>query len=408
MATDLGTSINTLEREVSERKRAETNLRKTQTFLNNILNSMPSVIMGVDAETRVIHWNKATEQQTGRSAADIRNHALVEVYPDLSSRMDMIERALRERTPQKAEKQVRHHQNTRYYEDILLYPLATNDLEGLVIRIDDVTARVQLEEVMTQADRMVTIGGLAAGMAHEINNPLGIMLQGIQNIQRRLSPELPANQRVAGELDLDLRRIRSYLEQRNIMTYLQDMREAGLRVSHIVETMLSFSRDTDSQGTRYSIPSLLEQTLELAANDYDLKKKCDFQQIEIVRRYEEDLPMISCGGSRIQQVFLSLLKNGAQAMTETPVRPPRFILRIAREETMMRIEIEDNGPGLSEEIRKRVFEPFFTTKPPDIGTGLGLAVSYFIITEHHGGTIGVESTPGERTTFIIRLPLTST
>lgn len=405
MARDLGTSIAQLEVEISERRRAETTLRKTQAFFRNILNSMPSMILGVDADTRIIHWNTAVEQQTGKRADEIRNQPLINVFPDLSSIPDIITKALRDGMPQHVEKHMRYHDNRRHYEDIVLYPLVTADTQGLVIRIDDVTSRVQFEEVMAQTERMVTIGGLATGMAHEVNNPLAVILQGIQNIRRRLSPDIEANQRTAEALRLDLDRLGVYIEQRNIHTYLHSMQEAGLRAAHIVENMLNFTRDTGAQLTLHSLPDLLEQTLELAANDYELNHTYNFPSIDIVREYEADMPMVPCGGSRMQQVFLNLLKNGAQAMAELPDRPSRFIFRIVRDNAMIRVDIEDNGPGLTEHVRKRVFDPFFTTHSPDIGTGLGLAVAYFIITEHHGGTIAVESTPGEWTRFIIRLPL---
>jgi len=151
---------------------------------------------------------------------------------------------------------------------------------------------------------------------------------------------------------------------------------------------------------------LLDKAIELASSDYDLKKKYDFRQIQIIRRYDGDLPRVWCDASKIQQVFLNILKNGAQAMAETgrSVEQPCFTLGVMPEGKMARIEIGDNGPGMDEMIRKRVFEPFFTTKDVGIGTGLGLSVSYFIITEDHSGTMEVESAPGTGTKFIIRLP----
>jgi len=119
------------------------------------------------------------------------------------------------------------------------------------------------------------------------------------------------------------------------------------------------------------------------------------------------MPQVKCEASKIQQVIFNILKNGAQVMSESveKKKEPRFTLRLMPEEDMARIEIEDNGPGMDEATRKRVFEPFYTTKPVGAGTGLGLSVSYFIITENHGGTMEVESEPGKGAKFIIRLPL---
>ena len=114
-----------------------------------------------------------------------------------------------------------------------------------------------------------------------------------------------------------------------------------------------------------------------------------------------------CEGAKIQQVLLNVFRNGAQAMQEEGVENPVFIVRtkFEKERQMVCMEIEDNGPGMDEKTRKRIFEPFYTTKPSGVGTGLGLSVSYFIITENHGGEMSVESTLGSGAKFIIRLPL---
>jgi signal transduction histidine kinase len=151
---------------------------------------------------------------------------------------------------------------------------------------------------------------------------------------------------------------------------------------------------------------LLDKTLELAKSDYNLKKKFDFKKIEIEKDYTPGMPLVFCKASEIQQVFFNVLSNGAQAMMSwEKIQDPCFELRISREESMVKVEIKDNGPGMKEGIRKRIFEPFFTTKGVGEGTGLGLAVSYFIITENHKGSIEAHSKPLEGTNFIIKLPI---
>ena len=152
---------------------------------------------------------------------------------------------------------------------------------------------------------------------------------------------------------------------------------------------------------------LLDNTIELASSDYDLKKKYDFRRIDIVREYDPTMPEVPCERTKIQQVFLNILKNSAQAMAQEKDegKEPLIALRVQRDGDTALIEIEDNGPGMDDATRKRVFEPFFTTKGIGDDTGLGLSVSYFIITKNHGGTLSVESTPGIGAKFIIRLPL---
>jgi signal transduction histidine kinase len=172
--------------------------------------------------------------------------------------------------------------------------------------------------------------------------------------------------------------------------------------------MLSFARKSDAAFLLCDPVPLLERTLELATTDYDLKKQQDFKTIKIVREYEENLPMIPCEGAKIQQVLLNILRNGARAMqgqNRCDHDAPCFVLRLAREKCMLRIEIQDNGPGMDKAVQSRIFEPFFTTKPVGVGTGLGLSVSYFIVTQNHGGTMDVISSPEKGAKFIIRLPL---
>ncbi|MBI9089961.1 MAG: ABC transporter substrate-binding protein [Desulfobacterium sp.] len=280
----------------------------------------------------------------------------------------------------------------------------------------DVTERVKMEKMLVQSEKMLSVGGLAAGMAHELNNPLGGMIQNAQVIYNRFTKDLPANRKAANELDISLSSITDYMEKREILKLLSSISEAGDRAAHIVENMLSFSQQPGHHSSHYNLGDLLDKTIELAENDYNLKQKYDFKKIKIIREYEPSIPEVQCEGSTIQQVFFNILRNGAEAMAESNTQMEetqkvefsypknKFILRIKAENGLACIEIEDNGPGMKENIRKRIFDPFFTTKPTGIGTGLGLSVSYFIITENHGGEINVRSEPGKGTTFIICLP----
>ncbi len=277
-------------------------------------------------------------------------------------------------------------------------------VEGIV---RDVTERKRTQELLVQTEKMMSVGGLAAGMAHEINNPLGGILQGVQNILRRLSPSLPANEEAARDCGTTLDTVLRYLDARRIRYMLEGIRESGERAARIVEGMLSFSRASESRRETCDLNALADRVVELASSDYDLSRRYDFRQIEMVREYDPALSHTSCTGTEIEQVLLNLLRNAAQAMADhgTSDGPPRIAIRTRAEDGWAVIEIEDNGPGMDEATRKRVFEPFYTTKPPGRGTGLGLSVAYFIVTQNHGGQFSVSSTPGKGTTFTVRLPL---
>ncbi|MCK5163756.1 MAG: GAF domain-containing protein [Desulfobacula sp.] len=266
--------------------------------------------------------------------------------------------------------------------------------------------KAKLEEMMIQSEKMISIGGLAAGMAHEINNPLAGILQNAQVIQNRLKNKLPANILVAKELDLKLDDIQLYMEKRDVFKMIDSVLDAGKRAASIVVNMLSFSRKSTSGFMPENVSDLLDKTLELAESDYNLKKKFDFKKIKIIKDYVPGVPRISCKASEIQQVFFNVLSNGAQAMMSwEEVLEPCFQLKISSDESTVTIEIKDNGPGMKDDTKKRIFEPFFTTKSVGEGTGLGLAVSYFIVTENHKGGIEVYSKPFKGTSFIIKLPV---
>jgi len=289
----------------------------------------------------------------------------------------------------------------------------------------DVTEYKKMEEMMVQSEKMLSVGGLAAGMAHEINNPLAGMIQTADVMGNRLTdPDLPANRRAAEKAGVSMEAIGTYMVSRGIPHMLNNIRQSGSRAAEIVANMLSFARKGETAFSSHNLARLIDQAVDLAGSDYDLKKKFDFRQIKIVREYDTGVSPVPCEAAKIKQVLLNLLRNGAKAMQDKAAarRPmwenkeqkryagdsyrPCFILRLAHEKEagMVHIEVEDNGIGMDATTRKRAFEPFFTTKPTDEGTGLGLSVSYFIITENHGGEMTVESTPGKGTVFIIRLP----
>ncbi len=395
--------------DITARKQEEQELKRLRNYLANIIHSMPSVLIGVDEKGNVTQWNRHTESQTGLAANSVMGQQLESVFPRLADQKAEVLKAIRERTSKQITRRPYHEEGEVRYEDLTIFPLVANGVEGAVIRLDDVTEKVRMEEMMVQSEKMLSVGGLAAGLAHEINNPLGGMMQTALVLQDRLLGDLPANQNAAETCGLSLENLRAYAEARGIPKMLHTIQDSGLRAAGIVQNMLSFSRKSDSTRSASNASSLLDETIELARTDYDLKKNYDFRNIEIIRQYASDVPPVLCEPQKIQQVLLNLLRNSAQAMHEAMDQgamraSPRIILRTAYDKGMVCIEVEDNGPGMPEEVRKRVFEPFFTTKPAGQGTGLGLSVSYFIIVENHGGQISVKSEPGKGTRFITRLP----
>ena len=273
----------------------------------------------------------------------------------------------------------------------------------------DISERKRTQETIIQSEKMMSVGGLAAGMAHEINNPLAGVIQNANvAINRLTDKQMPANETAAESAGTRMEAIAQFMESRDILKMLNLIVDSGMRMSSIVENMLSFARKSDLSFSTHDPVQLVDKALELAATDYDLKKEYDFKNIAVEKEYETKLPFISCQATKIQQVILNILTNGAYAMFDSPgVKPPKFIIRLKYEPgpDMFRIEIEDNGPGMDHKTSKRIFDPFFTTKPAGVGTGLGLSVSYFIVTEDHKGTMTVSSNTGKGAKFVIRLPV---
>ena len=402
----LALALTELQAEVSERREGERENRLLKNYLANIIDSMPAVLVGMDREETVTQWNRRAEETTGIAAADALGRRVSELLPDFSPWIAALAAEAPRRRPASLEKLLIERQGERQYYDLMLYPLVANCVEGAVLQIADVTERTRIQEMMVQTEKMMSVGGLAAGMAHEINNPLGIITQAAQNIERRVSPELAANREAAAAAGVPLEGVQAYFRERRIPEFVASIREASARASRIIDNILHFSRRADSTLKKARLADLLEESLELAANDYDLKKKFDFRSIALVREYADDLPEVALVAVEIEQVALNLLKNAAQAMhANRPENPPRIVLRLKREERYAVLEVEDNGPGMEPPVLRRVFEPFFTTKEPGIGTGLGLSVSYMIVTRNHKGLMSVESHPGGGARFTVRLPL---
>lgn len=398
------TEILSVGTDVTEQTKAETELERTRNRIKDIIDSMPSIIIGLNSKGKITNFNSAAQHMSEIPVNKIEGSSVDEAFPSISRYSKRICKAIETGTPETG---IRTQGLTTpsSYHDIIIYPL-NGGVEGAVIRIDDSTERTRIEEMMIQTEKMMSVGGLAAGMAHEINNPLGGILQGIQNIIRRFSPDLAANRKAAEKAGCTIESMLDYMEDRKIMKTLDGITESGVRAADIVSGMLEFSRKSDSRKAPGDLRKMMDKAAVLAAQDYDLKKKYDFKKINIIKEYDEDLNLVQCTETEIEQVFLNLLRNSAQAMSESSevIPEPEMTIKIYNLGEMVRCSISDNGPGMNENTRKRVFEPFYTTKAPGSGTGLGLSVSYFIITQNHKGKFDVQSKAGVGTTFTILLP----
>ncbi len=396
-------------RDISAQKIAQEAVQQLQIYLQNIIDSMPSVLIGVDINMKVTLWNKRAEQESVLTADEAKGLSISQVCRlfNPAAYQSKLAETLRTRKPTrllKVESLKKDKGGGNRFFDILIYPLSLTEASGAVIHMDDVTERLLLEEMMVRSEKMQSIGGLAAGLAHEINNPLAVILQNVQVLSRRLSPDLDKNRQTAQDLGTTIEALGEYFQLRGCEKMLHSISNAGQRAAKIVENMQSFSRRGASNFIPYSISDLLERTVELAGSDYDMRHHFDFKKIRIVRDYQST-PNVYCEASQIQQVLLSLLKNAAQALSHNSDGSQLTLRILPSGERHVCLQIEDNGPGMVEDVAAKIFDPFFTTREVGQGTGLGLSIAYFIVTHNHHGRLSVTSNPGQGSCFEMILPL---
>jgi two-component system, NtrC family, sensor kinase len=261
--------------------------------------------------------------------------------------------------------------------------LSTLNAEMLAINNELKATQAQL----LQSEKMASIGQLAAGVAHEINNPIGYVYANFNTLSGYVTDLLAAAQGggVGKALDLD------FLSE-DLPDLLRETRDGLDRVTKIVRDLKDFSRvDTSDAWESADLVAGLESTLNIVQNEVKYKATIERQLVA--------LPEVCCRPSEINQVFMNLLVNAAQAI------PERGVIRLANgfDDEHVWIEVSDTGRGMTAEVRNRIFEPFYTTKPVGQGTGLGLSLSYTIVQKHHG-RIDVDSLPGRGTTFRVTLP----
>ncbi len=393
----------------TERRQAEELLRQSEERFAQLFRLSPNNITLADVETGVfLDVNDAFCRSTGYSREEAIGHTALELglFVDERDFRFMADQAKRKGILENFEFESRVKGGTPSLCSLSTKVVRIKDKDYRITILNDITETKKMQEMMIQTEKMISLGGISAGIAHEINNPLGIIMQAAQTMVQRTRADFPKNLEVARDIGLDMDTLALYIKRRGLNTFIEDIQAAARRASEIIRHMLDFSRQSASERTFCRPGTLVEKALSLARNDYDLKKCYDFKKVQIDIDMEDALPGIFCVETEIEQVLLNLFRNAAQAMASAPhpVDSPRIAIRVGKHAGRVRIEVQDNGPGMPPAVQRRVFEPFFTTKPPGSGTGLGLSVSYFIITQGHGGSLSVSSTPGKGTTFIMELP----
>jgi signal transduction histidine kinase len=359
-------------------------------FSENIVESINVGILAADLEDRVESWNTQIEQLTGITREQALGKKLSELFPaPISEQFDRVRgetgihhiykfvlkpTALAVANGNGHGHGHGHGPAARLNEatlNIAITPLVSKDQEqiGRLIIIDDVTDRAELEQRLVQADKLSSIGLLAAGVAHEVNTPLAVISNYIQMLAKQM-PEGDPRQ-----------------------TIIEKIVKQTFRASEIVNNLLNFSRTGPSALADVDVNRVVEETLSLVA--HPLKTS----QIQVVKHLTDGLPPVRGSANKLQQVFLNLFLNARDAMPAGGI----LEVRTGAHNGSVEIEVADTGNGIPRDHIHKIFDPFFTTKPGGRGTGLGLSVSYGIIKEH-AGKIDVRSAPGRGTSFHVEFP----
>jgi len=290
--------------------------------------------------------------------------------------------------------------------------------------VRDITARNTLERQLALAQKLESVGQLAAGIAHEINTPIQFVGDNLTflnqaldkwNAQFELHEQLYL-QTIAGEDTTDLCEQISESKKKAKIDFLrtefpiaiQQSIEGTERVAAIVRSMKEFSHPGKQRKTAIDLNKAIESTKTVSRNEWKYVAKLEL-------KLAPDLPPVPCYLGELNQVLLNLVVNAAHAIAEKNAKDGvasdklgEIQIVTSRDDDFALIEVSDNGGGIPDEVRHRIFEPFFTTKAVGKGTGQGLSIAYSVIVEKHGGTISVDSESGVGTTFSIRLPLSNT
>jgi PAS domain S-box-containing protein len=358
-----------------------TEFERLKEFHENIVESIHIGIFAIDLDDKIESWNAQMEVMYAKSRSEALRQPLGTIFPaEFMDRFDSVREEQGTHTFYKVRLALPTGE-TRV-ANIAIAPLLTRDFTvvGRIILVDDITDRIELEAQLTQAEKLSSIGLLAAGVAHEVNTPLAVISSYTQMLAKQMRPMMEQNDRIA--------------------PVLEKITQQTFRASEIVNGLLNFSRTGSAEFASVDLNHLLRDTLTLLEHQFKTAG------IRVETELDMHLPRVHGNEGKLQQVVLNLLLNARDAMHGSQ----EARIRIATEQTGGRIwvVVQDFGGGIEAEHLHRIFDPFFTTKTKPLsgqhkGTGLGLAVSYGIMQEH-AGKMHVQSTVGVGTTFRLEFP----
>jgi len=365
-----------LKEEIDRHLSTTEQLHASEHYINSILKSMPSMLVGLNPKGEITQWNKKAEKYTGLTMHEVLGKDLWEVYPIITITRDQVDQALTKPTATT----IRQSQRGLFHFDITIYPLHSTGESGIVLLIDDVSQQVKSENQLIQRDKLSSMGELASSMANDINVPLQGILKRIKLVEQQSEPE---NVSIQENLSLAISK--------------------GKQASAIVDNLLDFASSQKNDKQAADMTQVMDHSIELAKNILSLAQGMNFSEVTVEREYDDNLPKVNCNISEIQQAFLSLLRHCFHALAKVDNEGfvPTIRIRILEGYNSLWLKISHNGVGLTSDEQQSIFEPYFSNQPLDSEDDADkrLSFSNFVITEHHNAQMAVTSDIKLGTTF---------
>jgi two-component system NtrC family sensor kinase len=411
-----------ISRGIDERLLAEHNLAAAHAETELFLQSVPSILIGLDSEGRISRWNRAATDVFRRSSDDVLGHTLEDcgikwLHPDMRQEVG---RWLQTESMYRGEDLAYESEGKRRFVGFSAHRVesVSGEPPRFIVTGADITERKTLQSQLRQAQKLEAIGQLAAGIAHEINTPTQyvgdntvFVKDAWQSIASLLELSVAIRQEAAnGNASRDLlAQFDAQVENsdldylmKEIPRALEQSLDGVQRVAKIIKGMKEFSHPGSEEKRAIDINKAIETTVTVARHEWKYVA-------DVTTEFALDLPLVPCLIGEFNQVILNLIINAAHAIEAAIAQGLREKGEIAictsRYGAWVQVAVKDNGIGMSPEVRSRVFEPFFTTKPLGKGTGQGLALAHAAIVNRHHGQLWFETEPGQGTTFFLRLPL---
>lgn len=383
--------------------------RRAHAFLDSVYRAMPSALVVVDENGSITHSNDAADRLVG--AESLTGTRLADLFHESDALTEEQHSAILAGSTPQSERSLRGPGDEEV--PVLFHPSVTADEESrsIICVFVDLRERRELEMQLRHAQKLESVGQLAAGVAHEINTPIQFVGDSLQFLEEAFSDVVTylgvVAQAVSGLDEAAQEGLRDAEEEADLDFVREEVPKAvqraveGVdRVATIVKAMKGFSHPDSNEPAAADLNQAIEQTLVVANSEY--------KYVADVEMDLGELPPVVCRLGDVNQVLLNLIVNAAHAIEaarEDPNQRGKIILRTRTEGDSAVVEVTDDGTGIPPHVVEKIFDPFFTTKEVGKGTGQGLAIARNIIVDRHGGALDVETRPGDGSTFIIRLPV---